>query len=106
QTFANASSTLFSSTIASTSQLWLSGASDGCLTVSGSKVSSTGVTCGTLTAMTFAFPFTKFGSDQSTTTLIHFFGGLNSTASSTIGAGTTASGLTIFGGATTTGDFL
>jgi len=60
-----------------------------------------------LSAMTFSFPFTRFASvDQSTTTLMHFFGGLNSTASSTIGAGAQGTGLTIFGGATTTGESL
>ncbi len=90
QTFANATSTLFSSQYASTTILCISG------------------DCRTSfpAALTFAFPFTKFGSDQSTTSLMHFFGGVNSTASSTIGAGTATTGLTINGNSTTTGGAL
>jgi hypothetical protein len=56
----------------------------------------------------FAFPFTPttFGSTNanSTSTLIGFTNGLYSLASSTIGAGGQTTGLTISGGATTTGN--
>ena len=59
--------------------------------------------------MTFAFPFTTatdWGTHNATSTIIGFKAGFYSLASSTIGNNTTASGLTIFGGATTTGEFL
>lgn len=64
---------------------------------------------GKLGAMTFAYPFSSFadwGTHNATSSLIGFRAGLYSTASSTIGAGGAGTGLTIFGGATTTGQLL
>lgn len=84
QTFTNASSTLFSSTIASTSQLILSGASDGCLNVTSGNVTSTGSACGG--GGGFAFPFTyQANGFQATSTGLLLTGGLvvSGTASST-----------------------
>ncbi len=52
----------------------------------------------------FQFPFTPAASWNSTSTLILFSNGIIANASSTIGAGGQATGLTISGGATTTGD--
>ena len=60
-----------------------------------------------LASMTFSWPWTKqAGGEQATTTIMEYVGGFLANASSTIGNNTTASGLTIFGGATTTGQFL
>ena len=57
----------------------------------------------------FAFPFTTqadWGTHNATSTILGFKAGFYSLASSTIGNNTTGSGLTIFGGATTTGQLL
>ncbi|HEY4490273.1 MAG TPA: hypothetical protein VJC12_03435, partial [Candidatus Paceibacterota bacterium] len=62
-----------------------------------------------LSSMTFAFPYTTgsdWGTHNATSTILGFKAGFYSLASSTIGNNTTASGLTIFGGATTTGQLL
>ncbi len=59
--------------------------------------SSLGITSGSLA---FSYPFPN----AATSTLIAFDGGLTAYASSTIGTGTQAGGLTIRGGATTTGN--
>ena len=71
--------------------------------------SSTGViACPTCSTGSAAFPFTQttFGATNAnaTSTLIGFTAGLYSLASSTIGNGLQAGGLTISGGATTTGN--
>jgi hypothetical protein len=69
QTFTNASSTLFSTTYASTSQLCLSGDCK---------------TAWPTSSMTFAWPFTKQADgSQGTTTVMSFLGGFYSSASST-----------------------
>ncbi|MEK7227315.1 MAG: hypothetical protein AAB641_00250, partial [Patescibacteria group bacterium] len=112
QTFTGASSTIttFLASNATSTNLAISNIAAGSLlkTLSGGSGAIGAAVAGTdyLASMTFSFPFTLVGSTQSTTTLMGFFGGLNSTASSTIGAGTTGTGLTIYGGATTTGQFL
>ncbi len=68
------------------------------------------LTNGTLSsAPTFTFPFTTqtdWGTHNATSTIIGFKAGFYSLASSTIGNSTTGGGLTIFGGATTTNNFL
>lgn len=100
QTFTNATSTLFSSTIASTSQLILSGASDGCLNVSGGNVSSTGVACGSGGGL--PWPFTKqVGGEQATSTIMEWVGGYLSNASSTH-TGSTTLATTLITNATST----
>jgi hypothetical protein len=75
----------------------------GCFAVRGVCVGSNTSSSGA----TFAFPFTNtlFGSTNanSTSTLIGFTNGIYSLASSTIGNGNQNGGLTISGGATTTG---
>ena len=76
-----------------------SGSQAGCLsttdwTTFNNKVSST--------SLSALYPFS--GAGNSTSTLTQFNGGLTAYASSTIGSGTQAGGLTISGGATTTGN--
>jgi hypothetical protein len=66
------------------------------------KASTNGtLSCGTDTG---AFPFTPTALGNSTSTLLQLTAGFISSASSTIGDGTQVGGLTISGGATTTGD--
>lgn len=81
--------------------------SAGCATFStAGVVSNTGVACGTGAGGSFPFtPTTAWTSAaNSTSTLTIFTQGIGATASSTIGNGTQAGGLTISGGATTTGN--
>ncbi|MBX4206233.1 hypothetical protein KW784_00350, partial [Candidatus Parcubacteria bacterium] len=94
-------SDLYISGLASTTQLRANVANIGNLTVT----ACTG--CGS--GSSFAYPFTSFadfGTHNATTSLLGFRAGFYSLASSTIGNNTASSGLTINGGATTTGDFL
>ncbi len=82
--------------------------SGNCLhTSTGGAIVGTGSDCGS-GGSTFAFPFTKQNNGaQGTTSSMLFSGGFVSTgASTTIGNNTVATGLTIFGGATTTSDLL
>jgi hypothetical protein len=103
-----ATSTSIASTFlyASTTALTVSGAlynsslADGCLNVTGGLISSTGSACGAGGGGSdYPFPLTG----NATSTLTQFNGGLTSYASTTIGNGMEAGGLTINGGATTTG---
>lgn len=80
-----ASTTLFSSTIASTSQLTVSGQADGCASFGNSgRLTSTGSACGSGSG-SFPWPFTKQNSgSQATTTVMEWIGGFMSDASSTL----------------------
>jgi hypothetical protein len=107
----NATSTTFASTLASTTNLTVSSVLSGLLktnTVGGVVAAIAGTDYATPSQIASAFPFTPttaFGSAaNATSTLIGFTNGIYSLASSTIGAGTQVGGLTISGGATTTGD--
>ena len=101
QTFTNATSTLFSSTIASTSQLILSGASDGCLNVTSGNVSSTGVACGSGGGTPYPFPL----SVNATSSVVGFYNGWLSSASST-NTGSTTLATTLMTNATSTNLFV
>lgn len=96
---------LFVEGTASTTNLTVSsagGGTGGCATFSSTGViSSTGSTCSSGGS---AYPFSLVG--NATSTLTQFNGGLTSYASTTIGNNTTSGGLTINGGATTTGQSL
>ncbi|MBL8158405.1 hypothetical protein JNK62_02650 [bacterium] len=109
QTFANASSTLFSSSYASTTNLFAFNASTSNLTISSVsnallKTNASGQVAAAVLGtdyQNFAYPFGLTG--NATSSLTQFNGGLTAYASSTIGAGGQTTGLTISGGATTTG---
>lgn len=62
--------------------------------------------CRTSWPTSSAFPFTPTALGNSTSTLLQLLGGVISSASSTIGSGSQDGGLTISGGATTTGNLL
>ncbi len=99
-------SDLFVSGLASTTNLRANSANFGTSIINNLTVTScTG--CGG--GGTFAFPYTTqtdWGTNNATTTILGFKAGFYSLASSTIGNNTDTSGLTIFGGATTTGPSL
>ncbi len=97
---------LLTATTATTTNLTVTGASNGLLKTNSLGQVSTAVP--NVDYAAFAFPWnvsTAFGSPaNATSTLIGFTGGLYSLASSTIGNGNQNGGLTISGGATTTGN--
>ncbi|MBP9711303.1 MAG: helix-turn-helix domain-containing protein, partial [Candidatus Pacebacteria bacterium] len=68
-------------------------------TLFNNKVSSSSLS----SSVTSAFPFTPTAIGNATSTLIQFTAGLIANASSTIGSGAQGGGLTVAGGATTTG---
>lgn len=93
---------------ASTTNLTVSGISS-CNGTSALTTNTSGVvSCGAMNFSGFPFTPSTFGvtASNATSTLIGFNAGLYALASSTIGNGTQAGGLTILGGATTTGDAL
>ncbi|MBI5469691.1 hypothetical protein HY968_00005, partial [Candidatus Kaiserbacteria bacterium] len=98
-----ASTTAITATTASSTNLVVSGAggSAGCATFSATGIlSNTGTACGSGSGSSFGKSWeVAFGALAPTTTL-----GILVSASSTIGNGTQAGGLTISGGATTTGN--
>lgn len=75
------------------------GANGTCLTSNGSVPSWTTCSSG---GSAYPFPLTTPTPGNATSTLTQFNGGLTAYASSTIGAGTQTTGLTVLGGATTT----
>jgi hypothetical protein len=106
-----ASTSILTAGLASTTSLNISSIASGSLlktTTAGSVVAAVaGSDYVTGAGLSAAFPFTPgtFGVTiaNATGTLIKFTAGIAATASSTIGDGTQVGGLTIFGGATTTG---
>jgi hypothetical protein len=108
--FAFATGTSLSLGFASTTNFTISSIGSGSLlktTTGGAIVAAVAGTDYLTSANIAAFPFTpsNFGTSVSnaTSTLIGFMQGIYALASSTIGDGTQAGGLTILGGATTTG---
>jgi hypothetical protein len=101
----NGTAHLFVTGTASSTNLVISsagGAGTRCLQVGADgTVSANASACGSGSSA-YPFPLT----DNATSTLTQFNGGITAYASSTIGNGTQIGGLTINGGATTTGNFL
>ena len=97
-----ASTTMLTASLASTTNLNISGIPSGLLkTVDGVVTAAVaGSDYATPAAVAAAYPFQLAG--NATSTLTQFSAGLTAFASTTIGAGTQATGLTISGGATTT----
>lgn len=106
QTFGNATSSLFSTIYGSTTNAFIGTLTlplitgTQCLHSISGVVSGTGSDCGSGGGSTYPFALTG----NATSTLTQFNGGLTAFASSTIGNGTQVGGLTISGGATTTGN--
>ena len=112
----NATTTNFFTTLASTTNLFANGATTTSFTISGIASDSilktttggaiiaavAGTDYVTGTGLASAYPFALTG--NATSTLTQFNGGLTAYASSTVGAGGQTTGLTINGGATTTGN--
>jgi len=86
--------------IPSGSSLTNTGVSDGCGTWASGVLGSTGSACGAGGGGSYPFPL----AGNATSTLTQFNGGLTAYASTTVGAGGQTTGLTISGGATTTGN--
>src|SRR5262249_34053351 len=102
QTFANSSTTLASFAYASSTKWFGGGLSSNC--DSGNVLTWTNGVFGCAADQTGGSSFAYLFPSNATSTLLNFNGGLTAFASSTIGNGTQTGGLTINGGATTTGN--